>query len=156
MEDFRVPKRAVLVNVTRPDGATSQVEVYLSEYAPNHVGGERVSEMLNSGMFLPVRDPGRNKISFLNSSSVVIARVDREVEADDDAAAHTIPTEYEVEVTLTTGKPVQGLLTFVLPPDRARVLDYLKGCPKFIPLIEADRLALINRDYIATIEVLTQ
>lgn len=156
MEDFRVPKRAVVVDVTRPDDVTFQVEVYLSEYASNHAGGERLSEMLNSGSFLPARDLGRNKVNFLNSSSVVIARVDREVEADDDAAAHTIPAEYEVEVTLITGKSVQGLLTFVLPPDRARVLDYLKACPKFIPLIEADRLALINRDYIAQIEVLTQ
>ena len=156
MEDFRVPKRAVLVDVTRPDGATSQVEVYLSEYASNHVGGERVSEILNSGLFVPARDPARNKINFLNSSRVVIARVDREVEADDDASAHTIPAEFEVEVTLTTGKTVQGLLTFVLPPDRSRVLDYLKACPKFIPLIEGDRVALINRDFIAQFEVITR
>lgn len=154
MDELRVPKRAVRVDVTRPDGVTTQVEVYLAEFASNHVGGERLSEMLNTGAFLPARDLVRDKVSFLNGARVAIARVERTVEEDDDAAAHTIPTEHEVEVTLVNGKTVRGLLTYVLPPDRARLVDYLNSCPKFIPLLEADHLALINRDYIANIEPL--
>jgi hypothetical protein len=156
MEELRVPKRAVPVEVTRPDGATTKVEVYLAEFASNHVGGERLSEMLNSGDFLPAREVARDKVIFLNGASVAVARVAREIEEDDDAAAHTIPTEHEVQVTMTDGKTLRGLVTYVLPPERARLIDFLNSCPKFVPLLEADHLALISRHYLAQIEPLSR
>lgn len=156
MEELRIPKRAVQVEITRPDGLVSRVEVYLAEFASNHVGGERLSEMLNSGVFLPARDLEQNKVNFINCASVAVARVGREVEEDDDAAAHTIPTEHEVKVTLTGGQTISGLLSYVLPPERARLIDFLNACPKFIPLLEADHLALINREFIAQIEALSR
>jgi hypothetical protein len=152
LDELRIPKRAVRVDLTRADGTRLEAEVYLSEFASAHVGGERLSEMLNSGPFLPARDLAQGKVSFLSCHSIAVARVAREVEADDDAAAHTIPTEHEVVVTLLGGQTLSGLLTYVLPPERSRLIDYLNGCPLFIPLLEADHLALINREHIARVD----
>ncbi len=153
MEELRVPKRAVQVELTLQDGVSRKVEIYLSEFASNHAGGERLSEMLNTDVFLAARDLQLNKVSLLNSASVMVARVAREVEATDDAEAHTIPTEHDVEVTLHGRAVIRGLLSYVLPPERARLVDYLNSCPRFIPLLEADQLALINRSYIAAVNV---
>lgn len=149
-----MPKRAVQVELTRPGGARLDAEVYLAEFASSHLGGERLSEMLNGGSFLPARDRAHGKVVFLTCQNIAVARVAREVEADDDAAAHTIPTEHEVRVTLVDGQRLQGLLTYVLPPERARLIDFLNSCPQFIPLLEADHLALVNRAHIAQIDPL--
>jgi hypothetical protein len=156
VDELRIPKRAVKVDLTRADGARLEAEVSLAEFASSHVGGERLSEMLNTGPFLPARDVSKGQVSFIACHSVAVARVAREVEDDDDAAAHTIPTEHEVKVTLLGGQSLTGLLTYVLPPERARLIDYLNSCPTFIPLVEADHLALINRHHIATIETLSK
>ena len=155
MDELRIPKRAVQVEITRPDGASVRAEVYLAEFASTHVGGERLSEMLNAGHFLPARDLATGKVNFLACRNVVVARVAREIEEDDDAAAHTIPTEHEVRIILLGGQTLTGLLTYVLPPERARLIDFLNACPQFIPLLEADHLALVNRDHVAQIETLS-
>lgn len=149
-----MPKRAVQVELIRPGGARLDAEVYLAEFASGHLGGERLSEMLNGGRFLPVRDRAQGKVLIITSRNIAVARVALEVEADDDAAAHTIPTEHEVRVTLVDGQCLKGLLTYVLPPERARLIDFLNGCPQFIPLLEADHLALVNREHIAQIDPL--
>jgi hypothetical protein len=154
MDELRVPKRPIQVDLTPASGATRKVEVYLSEFAHHHEGGERLSELLNTGGFLPARDLERQKVAFFNCAALAVVRVATEVEADDDAAAHTIPTEHEVEVTLVGGQTLRGLLSYALPPERSRLIDYLGTCEQFIPLIEQDHLALINRDYVAQIEVL--
>ena len=54
MEDLRVPKRAVAVEVVLPGGVARQVSVYLSEGAASHPGPERLSDLLNgSAPFIP-------------------------------------------------------------------------------------------------------
>jgi hypothetical protein len=156
VDELRIPKRAVRVDITRSDGSRFEAEVYLAEFAPGHVGGERLSEMLNAGPFLPARDVAQNKMHFLNCRRVAVARVAREIEADDDAAAHTIPTEHEVRVTLSSGQTLQGLITYVLPPERSRLIDFLNAAPLFIPLVEADHLALVNRELVVEIESLSR
>ena len=154
MEELRVPKRAVQVEITAPGAAPRVVEVYLAEFASHHEGGERLSEVLNSGAFLAARDVALKRVAFLNCAGLAVVRVAREIEAEDDAAAHTIPTEHEVEVTLLGGQTIRGLLTYVLPPERSRLIDFLNTCPQFIPLLEGDRVALINRSQVAQIALL--
>ncbi len=156
MDELRVPKRAVQVDITPPSGGpTRRFEVYLGEFASNHEGGERLSDLLNSGTFLPAKDLGNQRVAFLNCAGLAVVRVARAVEARDDAEAHTIPTEHEVEVTLSGGQVLKGLLTYVLPPERSRLTDFLNACPRFIPLLEEDHLALINRNHVAQIEALS-
>ena len=49
MEDLRVPKRAVLVEVVLPGGDARGVSVFLGEGAETHEGPERLSDLLNGG-----------------------------------------------------------------------------------------------------------
>jgi hypothetical protein len=54
MDDLRVPKRAVPVEVILPGGSARRVSVFLGEGAAAHHGPERLSDLLNgSAPFIP-------------------------------------------------------------------------------------------------------
>ena len=76
MEDLRVPKRAVRVEVVLPGGEARQVSIYLSEGAATHPGPERLSDLLNgSAPFIPARGSGTGAMTFLHRASIAVARV---------------------------------------------------------------------------------
>src|SRR4051794_15590579 len=131
MQELRVPKRRTAVEVLLPGGAVRHVAVFLAEFAPGHQGTERLSDLLNgSADFVPALDVDSDAMTFLNRHAVSVARVAREVEteAGDDV---TIPTEQEVEITLMDGASLTGLIAYVLPPDRSRLVDYLNDASPF-------------------------
>ncbi len=156
MDELRVPKRRTPVEVILPGGAVRQVVVFLSEFASNHVGAERLSDLLNgTDDFVPAVEQEGERLTFLNRSSVAAARVAPEVEEDANAAdGATIPTEHEVEITLVDGTVLKGLVTYVLPPDRSRLNDYLNEAPPFFKLLEGKHLSLINKRHVSHVVAL--
>src|SRR5690349_7734777 len=131
MSDLAVPKRRVPVSVTLSGGLTRQVAVFLAEAVPGHAGSERLSDLLNGASdFIPALEPDTRTMTFLNRTSVVIAEAaaDAERTGADDL---TIPTEHDVELMLDDGRVLRGLVTYVLPPDRARLADYLNDGSHF-------------------------
>lgn len=140
-----------------PGGAVRQVAVFLSEFASSHVGAERLSDLLNGPEdFLPALELDGEVMTFLNRAAVSAARVAPEVEADANAADEaTIPTEHDVELTLTDGTVLRGLVSYVRPPERSRLQDYLNETPPFFRLLEqGNRIALVNKRHIARIVLL--
>lgn len=151
MQELRVSKRQVPIEVMLPTGERRKVAVFLSDFASTHTGRERVSELLKANAFLPAEDPTRGGLVLFHCANLAVVRVAREEEAGEDASADTIRTEQRVEVTLSTGHTLSGLLQYVMPPERTRLSDYLNACPAFIPLLEQDQVALINRTFVAQI-----
>jgi hypothetical protein len=47
MEDLRIPKRQVPVEVVLPGGQSRRVSLFLAENAAGHEGPQRVSDLLN-------------------------------------------------------------------------------------------------------------
>ena len=81
MEDLRVPKRAVLVEVVLPGGDARGVSIFLGEGAASHEGPERLSDLLNgSSPFIPAQDAGSGLMTFLHRASIALARVATAVE----------------------------------------------------------------------------
>ena len=148
-DELKVPKRRAQVEVLLPGGAVRQVMVFLGESAHDHAGAERLSDLLNGHVdFVPALDTASNQMTFLGRQSIAAARIARELEGGDE---HTIATEHEVEVTLVDGTVLRGLVTFVLPPERSRLLDYLNDAQPFVRLLETDKVALINKRHIARV-----
>lgn len=154
MEEFRVPKRRVPAQFVLPGGAVRDVAVFLAEATPGHSGGERLSDLLNGqDRFLPALDVGTDAMIFVHSSGLAVARVAAEHEiSSGDAEQLTIPTEHEVEVRLMDGNCLSGLISYVLPEGRSRLTDYLNDAPAFFRLIEPERVALVNKRYVAYVE----
>ncbi len=154
MEELRVPKRRITSQFVLTGGAVREVAVFLAEATADHSGGERLSDLLNgASQFIPAQDTGTGAMTFVHTSGLAVARVAAEHEMS-DADQLTIPTEHEVEVQLVDGQRLTGLITYVLPEGRSRLTDYLNDSPAFFRLIEAERVALINKRYVAYVESL--
>ncbi|BDG10576.1 hypothetical protein [Anaeromyxobacter paludicola] len=153
-EELRVPKRKVPVEVGLSGGGTRRVAVFLAEYASHHTGAERLGDLLNGeGEFIPALDEEAKAMTFVNRAGVAFARVSRAVEAGGDGEL-TIPTEHTVEVALVDGRTLRGLVSYVLPPERSRLVDYLNDGPPFFPLLEADAVVLVNRRLVSRVVAL--
>lgn len=151
MDELRVPKRRVGIEVVLPGGAARRVVVFLAEAAAEHAGPERVADLLNGAAeFFPVLDEEAGGVAFLHRASVAIVRFPRELDADDGEAL-TLPTEHEVELGLADGTVVRGLVSYVRPPDRARLVDVLNEPAPFLRLLEDGGAALVNKRHVARV-----
>lgn len=154
MQELRVPKHRIPVELTLVGGTTRNVLVFLAEFAARHSGPERLSDLLDGeSEFIPSVEASTDAVFFLNRASVAVARMASSVEADDEGQ-HTIRTEHDVEITLVGGAKLRGLVAYVMPPERSRLTDYLNSEPRFIELIEQEGVALVNKQHIALIEAL--
>jgi hypothetical protein len=153
MEDLRVPKRRIHVEIVQPGGAVRRVVVFLAEAAVSHGGPERLSDVLNGREeFVPAHDEEAGVMTFLNRRSVALARVARDAE-EEPCEEVTIPAEHEVEITLLDGSRLRGLVSYVRPGN-ARLVDYLNETLPFFRLLEQDTTALVSRHHVARVALL--
>jgi hypothetical protein len=157
LESLSIPKRRVAAQFVLPGGASREVAVFLAEAAPGHnlPGGERLSDLLNGSgsQFIPAVDAETNAMTFVHCENLSLARVAAELEPN-AVDQFTIPTEHEVEVRMMDGQKLRGLITYVLPEAHSRLTDYLNNAPPFIPLLEGEKVALINKRHVAYVEIL--
>jgi hypothetical protein len=155
LESLSIPKRRVAAQFILPGGSSRTVAVFLAEAAPGHSGGERLSDLLNNSgsQFIPALDAETDAMTFVHCENLALARVDAALEPN-VVDQFTIPTEHEVEVRLMDGQKLRGLITYVLPEAHSRLTDYLNNAPPFIPLLEGEKVALINKRHVAYVETL--
>lgn len=156
MEELRVPKRRTAVEIQLQGGAIHRVAVFLGDFASGHAGPERLSDLLNGpGGFVPAYDLEADAMTFLNRDGLAVARLPAvfETEANDQ---HTLPTEHEVEIVLDDGSRLRGLVSYVLPTERSRLIDFLNEAPLFFRLLEQDQVALVNKKYVARVALIEQ
>jgi hypothetical protein len=154
MDDLRVPKRRVPVEVLLPGGATARMALFLSEVAADHTGPERPSDLLNGGDdFVPAFDESGKAMTFLSRGSVSAVRLDPALEGAEEEDV-TLPTEHEVEVLLQNGTVLRGLVTYLRPADRSRLVDFLNEAPPFFRLLDAQGLSLVNKRHVVRVSLL--
>lgn len=154
MEELRVPKRRIEVELLLHGQSPSRFAVFLGEFAEGHVGSERLSDLLNGASeFFPALELSSNTLLFVHRVSVVYARLPLPLEAELEEQ-DTIPTEHEVRVGFADGQRIEGLVTFVLPPDRSRLIDYLNEKPPFFRLVDKQQATLINKRYVSHVQLL--
>ena len=154
MEDLRVPKRAVPVEVVLPGGEARQVSVYLSRGGGHASRARAALRPPRTGRppSSPPASRGPALMTFLHRGSIAVARVPVDEEPADDS--FTIPTEHEVEITLADGTRLTGLVAYVAPESRERLVDFLNRTEPFFRLLERDRVALVGRAHVARVALL--
>lgn len=157
LESLSIPKRRVAAQFVLPGGASRDVAVFLAEAAPGHnlPGGERLSDLLNGSgsQFIPAVDADTDTMTFVRCENLALARVDAKLEPN-VVDQFTIPTEHEVEVRLVDGHRLRGLITYVRPDPHSRLTDYLNSTPPFFPVLEGEKVALVNKRHVAYVEIL--
>lgn len=148
MDRLRIPKHRIEVELVLLGAKRRRVAVFLAECTEEHPGAERLSDVLNRGVdFLPAIGEDDRPL-FVGTQAIGAALVAADDEPADDAA---LPTEHEVTVTLIDGQELAGALSFVQPPDRARIIDFLNDAPAFFPLVTGGRVALIHKRRVAQV-----
>lgn len=150
MDELRVPKHKVAVEVILPGGTVRRMALFLAEAAPDHAGPEVPLDLLNGrGDFVPAFDEAAGAMSFLHRPGVPVVRVARALDAGE--AEVTLPTEHEVEVRLTDGTTLAGLFSYVRPSDRTRLVDVLNEPDPFFRLLQGDQVAYVNKRHVACV-----
>ncbi|MGC3996646.1 MAG: hypothetical protein QM767_03585 [Anaeromyxobacter sp.] len=156
METLRIPKHRVSAEVRLAGGAVRRVALFLAEAALDHAGPERPSDVLNDRHeFLPAFDEDAQTMTFLHRGAIALLRVPASAEATDPEDL-TLPTEHEVEVHLADGAQLAGLVSYLRPPDRSRLLDFLNEPAPFFALIEGDQVALIGKRHVARVALVAR
>jgi len=146
MKMFQIPRRAIDVRVLLRSGVELTGTLYAAASGPDGRPG-RLGDRLNEDAerFVAVRTGADGCL--LNKSwilTVDLGTGEQENELEQTAAMR----EIEVRMKLAGGTELEGRLPFSMPPGRGRLIDYLNEAPHFIPLVRADRLLMVNRDFI--------
>lgn len=150
MDELRVPKHKAAVDVILPGGAARRMALFLAEAAPDHDGPEVPLDLLNGrDDFIPAFDEAAGGMRFLHRPGVPVVRVDRALDAAEEDV--TLPTEHEVEVELTDGTTLAGLISFVRPADRTRLVDVLNEPHPFFRLLQGDQVAYVNKRHVSCV-----
>jgi hypothetical protein len=146
MDPLRIPKRRSEIEVTFADGSVRKVVFFLAEQASQHGGEERIGDLLESAAdFVPGIDREGDKVAFLAKESIAVVRTDEPPWERDEI---NLPVEHEVEVWLRGGAVLRGFLSYVLPAESSRPIDYLNGSSHFFTLIEEGHVALVHKTHV--------
>lgn len=151
-----MPKRRTPVEIQLRHGVIHRYAVFLGDFAHDHSGPERLSDLLNgSGDFVPAYDLESDAMTFLNREGVLLARLPGHVELE-DGEQQTLPTEHDVEIVLDDGEKLRGLVSYVLPADHSRLIDFLNDAPLFFRLLEQTSVALVNKRHVSCVALVEQ
>lgn len=148
---LKVPKKLHAVTLwVHPEGRVVG-SIYLREQSPDYGGTEQPLEVLNrceSFLVFKVDDP--DELRFYNIKSVI--RVEYEATSA-DLENDGVPIDCHLH--MMDGSLINGIINEILPPDHARLLDYLNhGEENFIKVHMDDGLIyLINKSYINHVHV---
>ena len=153
MGELTVPKRRVEVAVELAGGLERRVSLFLAESAPGHAGRERVSDLLEGDGFVPALDAAAGGITFLRRAAILVMSAPSEPTIG-SADELTLPTEHEVDVALDDGRVLHGVLSYALPEDRSRLVDYLNEPARFLPLHRDGEVLFVNKDHVTRVSAL--
>lgn len=147
MDELRVPKRRVAAEVLLAGGLRRRIVLFLAEAAPGHAGPERPLDLLTGGgEFVPALDEEAQATTFLSREAIAVLRVAR---TDPEPEELSSDAEHAVEVHLRDGVVLRGVVSYVRPPGRARLLDFLNEPVPWFRLAEAGDVALVSKRHVA-------
>ena len=145
MTQYRIEKMRRFVAITLAGGQRIDGEIFLRPTARYQTRPELPIDLLNDGKpFFPILSNG----AVLLLAKANIAVVETSNELDDEFAAPVLGLA--VEATLVDGKSCRGSVFLETRADRPRLLDFMNTyTAQFLPLVEANRVFLVNRLSIA-------
>lgn len=137
-------------------GAAAAVEARFFLHQHGRKGKEGLLERLNGPEeFLPVRmGDGVRLVARASIAWMETGDPERESETDDEP--DLLATPIGLGVNLRTGHRVEGAIQVLLPDNRNRLLDFLNLREAFFPIAMDGRTAVVNKDWIESVEPLSE
>jgi hypothetical protein len=153
-EDLSVPVRSATFIFRTVDGQSFEGTLSLHLNAETHQGAETVLDRLNdTNLFLPLRVPGGLPVVFLNKNQIVRVDIPREEGAPADPEDVAEINIQPIKVHLVNGEHLQGTVRIDGPSGRRRLSDFLNTQPAFLPLVGPELVHLLQKRFIARIEL---
>jgi hypothetical protein len=145
MDAYRIPRKAVPVRLLLDDGRRLEGELFVSLGEGSDFEG--VLHRLNdpSEEFVPLA-VGDDRF-LLQKAGVVTAELVDPMELPDEPGVHVV----RARLSLMGGTALLGQLRVEMPPERARVLDYLNAAPRFVPVWGPSGVTLVQRRAIVSV-----
>lgn len=121
-------------------------QLFVRPQSPDSATEEDPAEVLNTpAPFIVLRREPPESIRFYNKNSIV--RVEYDV---DDAVPCPVVQPLECTLRMMDGSHIQGVIRRPMPPDRARLLDYLNLTEERFVKVDTPerRVYLVNKSYI--------
>jgi len=121
--------------------------LHLQPNASNHLGPESPEDLLNRrGEFFPLTQDGGRTV-FL-ATCQVMAVVLAPQQLFDDPTRASAARNLKLQAQLSDGTEFAGTVVSEMPPDRARVLDFLNQGRGFFALRSPEAIRYLNRDHL--------
>ncbi|MCK5065019.1 MAG: hypothetical protein KAQ97_07035 [Candidatus Fermentibacteraceae bacterium] len=148
MSSEKIDKKKKEVLFTLSDGTEIKGEVYLWLYSTNHIGAQRIDELLNDeNHFIPVETV--DGFVLLNSTNIMHAKTNLEEKSHN---LIMMGEKYRVSITTLHHKNLEVDLFISLPEGFRRVKDYLNQPIRFFTFFQSGYILCINRDFILSIQ----
>jgi hypothetical protein len=151
-EAYRVPTVPVEVEILMEDGRREAVVLYLSTVSETHSGPETLDEFLDKDRsFIGARSKESGQSFILNRDALVL------VEAPASAPARLKREEMVasaielVRIQLSRGSVVEGTLLMTVPPEQARISDYLNQKESFVAVDAGERILYVNKRHAVSV-----
>ncbi len=121
-------------------------QLFVRPQSPESATEENPAEVLNGpAPFIVLRRDPPEPIRFYNKNSIV--RVEYDV---DEAVSCPVAQPLECTLRMMDGSHIQGVIRKPMPPDRARLLDYLNLTEERFVKVDTpeQRVYLVNKTYI--------
>ncbi len=159
-DTLKVPKKLHPVSLwVHPEGRVLG-SIYLRTQSPSHAGSEQPLEALNlCESFLVFNRDEPSELRFYNIKSIIRVEYTSSAEIADETDANTDPetdnNAMRCHLQLMDGSYISGTIREPLPPNHARLLDYLNRSDETFIKIHVDDglMYLINKSYINHVHV---
>ena len=145
MDAYRIPRRAIPVRLLLDDGRRLEGELYISLGEGSDYEGvlHRLNDPTEDFVPLAVGDDR----FLLQKAGIVTAEMVEAVEIPEEPGVRAV----RARLSLMGGTALLGQLRVEMPPERARVLDYLNAAPRFVPVWGPSGVTLVQRRAIVSI-----
>lgn len=147
---YRVPKRRVPARLAVTGATPRAVELFLAEWARDHGGPERPSDVLNGTdpFFVVATDFGEVLLVHRDAVCAISVAADLELgedalDAEDLAAADAHLAE--VEAVLEDDSRIEGTVVWLLASGHERLIDLLNDPAPFVVVREGETCHLVNK-----------
>jgi hypothetical protein len=145
MSEFKINKERRRATLTLSDGRQVTGSFFVSESSHGHAGPERVKDVLNGpSAFFPFEVDGgtAHHTGLFNRDQVIVVTLSTD-EAHDEAA-YEVATRRAVEMLLSNGSRLSGLVRVYCPRGHDRLSDYTRAEETFRYLETPGALLVVN------------
>jgi len=153
MQEYSVPQREVQVQVHLLDGRDLDGVTYVPEIGPDGGPGHLIDRLNEENEeFIALRSG--SKTHLVHETRILTVQIsgdDVEEQIEREIEQSGVCQNLLVKIHMISGLELIGQIAYVMPPEKARLRDYLNTTRRFMPMVVKETLTYVNRSQIVSV-----